>query len=95
MTTGVQFTGSLTPNQTKRWFTFGWNAAQHIVWYMQPTSPALGAPELEWSVAVERANATQVTYWLTVKNLTGGNITFEGRYAILNYHVNATLFLKK
>ena len=84
MTTGVQFTGTLTPNQTQKWFTFNWNPAWHVVWYMQPTSPAPGNPELEWTVGVERASATATTYWLTVKNLTGATITFEGRYAILN-----------
>jgi glycyl-tRNA synthetase alpha subunit len=50
---------------------------------MMPTSPAPGAPELSWTVAVERANATQVTYWITVQNLTGSTVNFEGRYAVL------------
>jgi len=84
MTTGVQFTGNLAPNQTQRWFTFNWPTTWHVTWYMMPTSPQPGNPELEWSVGVERANATQCTYWITVKNLTGTAITFEGRYAILN-----------
>lgn len=84
MTTGTQFTGALTPNQTQKWFTFGWAASQHIIWYMQPTTVRNGAPELEWTVAVERANATQCTYWITVKNLTNVNISFEGRFAIMN-----------
>ena len=38
MNTGVQFTGTLTANQTQRWFTFNWNPAWHVVWYMMPTS---------------------------------------------------------
>lgn len=84
MTTSVQFTGSLTPNETRRWFTFGWPTTWHVVWYMMPTSPQTGAPQIDWDVSVERANATQCTYWITVKNLTGSNVTFEGRYAILN-----------
>jgi glycyl-tRNA synthetase alpha subunit len=54
-----------------------------MVWYMMPTSPQPGAPELSWEVAVERANATQCTYWITVRNLTSNTITFEGRYAVL------------
>ena len=82
MTTGVQFTGALNPNQTNRWFTFNWNAAQHIVWYVVPTSVQAVA-EVTWSVAVERQNATQCTYWITVTNLTATAVTFEGRYAIL------------
>lgn len=84
MRVGVQFTGSLGANQSRRWFTFGWPAGWHVVWYMMPTTPAIGAPELDWDVAVERADPSHVTYWLTVKNLTGKTINFEGRYAVLN-----------
>jgi hypothetical protein len=83
MTTGVQFTGSLGPNATQRWFTHSWQAGQHVIWYCVPTSPRSGAPQLDWSVAVERATATHCTYWITVKNLTASNLTFEARYAIL------------
>jgi hypothetical protein len=83
MTTGVQFTGSLAANQTQRWFTFNWQAAWHVVWYMVPTS-IQGVPEVSWSVAVERQDATQCTYWLTVTNATASPVTFEGRYAILS-----------
>ncbi|MFC5264303.1 hypothetical protein ACFPJ1_19515 [Kribbella qitaiheensis] len=84
MWTNVQFTGSLNPNQTQRWFTFNWPATWHVVWYMMPTTVRLGAPELEWDVAVERGDATRCTYWITVKNLTPVPVTFEGRYAVLN-----------
>ncbi len=84
MWTGVQFTGSLGPNASNKWFTFNWPAAWHVVWYVQPTSPQVGAPQLEWSVGVERANASNSTYWITVRNLTAQNLTFEGRFAVLN-----------
>ncbi len=84
MWTGVQFTGTLGPSASQRWFTFNWPVQWHVVWYMMPTSPQSGAPELEWSVSVERADATHCTYWLTVKNLTTNQITFEGRFAVLN-----------
>lgn len=80
----VQFTGSLAPNQTRRWFTYNWPAQWHVVWYMMPTSPAPGAAQVEWDVEVERASMDYVTYWITVKNLTPNNVNFEGRYAILN-----------
>ena len=83
MTTGIQWTATLTPNQTRRFFTWGWNPALHVVWYMMPTSPLAGAAQIDWDVAVERANSTQCTYWITVKNLTASNVSFEGRYAIL------------
>jgi hypothetical protein len=83
MNTGVQFTGTLAPNQTNRWFTFNWNPASHVVWYMMPTTPQ-GAAEVSWSVATQRADATHTTYWITVTNLTNQSVTFEGRYAVLS-----------
>ena len=84
MWTGVQWTGTLPPGATKRWFTWGWAAGLHVVWYMMPTSPQPGAPQLDWEVAVERANNAQCTYWITVRNLTNALVTFEGRYAVLS-----------
>jgi hypothetical protein len=84
MRTNVQFTGSLGGGASRRWFTFGWPAAWHVVWYMMPTSVRTGAPQIDWDVAVERADANNCTYWITVKNLTDQTVTFEGRYAVLN-----------
>ncbi len=84
MHTSVQFTGSLAAQQTRRWFTFGWSATSHVIWYMVPTSPQVGNPQIDWDVAVERADANRCTYWITVKNLTAQAVTFEGRYAVLN-----------
>jgi hypothetical protein len=83
MTTGVQFTGTLTANQTQKWYTFNWNPVNHVIWYMVPSSVNTSAPELQWTVAVQRASNTACTYWITVTNLTAATITFEGRYAIL------------
>jgi hypothetical protein len=84
MRTNVQFTGSLAGGASSRWFTFGWPAAWHVIWYMTPTSVRTGAPQVDWDVAVERADANNCTYWITVKNLTDQPVTFEGRYAVLN-----------
>ncbi|WP_068403016.1 hypothetical protein [Kribbia dieselivorans] len=84
MRTNVQFTGTLAAGASQRWFTFGWPASWHVVWYMMPTTVRNGAPELDWDVAVERADATNCTYWITVKNLASVPVTFEGRYAVLN-----------
>ena len=71
MWTNVQFTGTLNPGASNRWFTWGWPAGWHMIWYMVPTSPQAGAPQIDWDVAVERADANACTYWITVKNLTG------------------------
>ena len=84
MRTGIQFSGTLRPRQTHRWFTHSWPANWHVVWYMVPVTPRRGGPQVDWDVSVERANANRCTYWLTVKNLTNQNVTFEGRYAIMN-----------
>jgi hypothetical protein len=84
MWTGKQFSGTLNAGGSGRWFTFGWPADWHVVWYMMPTSPQAGAPQLSWDVAVERANSTQCSYWLTVTNLTGNTVDFEGRFAVFS-----------
>lgn len=80
---GTQWFGTLGPNQTRRWFTFGWPAAWHIVWTVMPTSICSGAPQLRWTTAVERADTSQATYWITVTNLTARTVRFEGRYDVL------------
>jgi hypothetical protein len=80
---GVQFTGSLTPNQTRQWFTVDWPATWHVIWTVMPTSTGT-APQLTWNVTVQRANAEFVTYWITVTNLTAAPVTFEARYSILS-----------
>lgn len=84
MTTGIQFSDSLAPNQTHKWVTHGWAANLHVIWYIIPTTPQSGAPQLEWEMAVERTNDTQCNYWFSIKNLTAANLSFEARYAILN-----------
>jgi len=83
---GVQFTGSLTPNQTQRWFTFNWPATWHVIWTVMPVTPIPGNPEITWKVQVERASSEFVTYWIVVTNLTNQTISFEGRYAILSFY---------
>lgn len=84
MWTGVQFTGTLNPSSSARWFTYNWPASWHVVWYMMPTTVKPGAPELDWDVAVERGDATHCTYWITVKNESSSAVNFEGRFAVLN-----------
>jgi hypothetical protein len=49
-----------------------------------PTTICVGSPALSWSVAAERASSTQVTYWITVRNLTSRTVRFEGRYDVLS-----------
>lgn len=84
MRLGVQFTGNIPAGATRRWFTFNWNAANQVVWTIVPTSPRPGSPQVEWSVEVERANSSAITYWITIKNLTSTPVDIEARYAVLN-----------
>jgi hypothetical protein len=48
-----------------------------------PTTARPGAAEVDWGVAIERADATHVTYWITITNLTSASVQFEARYAIV------------
>jgi len=82
MVTGVQFRGTLNPNQTQRWFTFNWSATQHVLWEVMPTTARASAAQVDWDVAIERADASHITYWITITNLTGQPVQFEARYAI-------------
>ncbi|MFI1167834.1 hypothetical protein ACH4UM_30620 [Streptomyces sp. NPDC020801] len=83
MITGVQFRGTLNPNQTGRWFTYNWDAAQHVLWEVVPDSAHPGAPQVDWDVAIERGDPSHVTYWITITNLTSTAVQFEARYAIV------------
>ena len=82
---GVQFTGLLNANQTRRWFTFGWPAHWHMNWIVMPTSPRPGAPQISWDVQVERASDTHVTYWISVTNHTNEPVNIEARYAVIGW----------
>jgi len=84
MVVGVQFSGSVDAGAGKRWFTYNWHPEWHVVWTVVPTSPVAGAPQVEWDVAVQRASATALTYWITIRNLTAAAVEIEARYAILN-----------
>jgi hypothetical protein len=81
---GVQWTGTLAANATGRWFTFNWPATWHVIWTAMPISPAPGSPQISFTTQVERADAEHVTYWITVRNLTGQPVTFEGRFCVLS-----------
>jgi hypothetical protein len=82
---GVQWFGSLGPNQTQTWFTWGWGASWHVAWTMMPLTECPGAPQVKWKVEVERASPTQCTYWISVTNLTLDPVKFEGRYNVLSW----------
>lgn len=82
---GVQFTGRVPPNSSRRWFTFNWPAHWHVNWNVVPITPRRGGPQVEWKVAVERASDRHITYWITVRNLTPDEVNIEARYAVLGW----------
>ena len=84
MVVGTQFTGSVPAFTSARWFTFNWPATWHVIWTVVSTSPVIGAPQVEWDVAVERASTANITYWITIRNVTGSPINIEAHYAIVN-----------
>lgn len=83
MRIGVQFTGTVAASGTTRWFTHSWPPDWDVIWTVVPTTPAPGAPQIEWDVEVQRASPTTITYWIEVKNLTGSPVGVEGRYAVV------------
>ena len=86
MWTGVQFTGTLGPSETKRWFTFNWPAQWHVVWYVVPTAPVQDrAAQIEWKVQVERQTASLLKYYIEITNLTGLTVTAEARFTVLGW----------
>ena len=82
MTTGVQFRGTVAANQTHSWFTFNWPATEYILWTVVPDSIST-VPEISWSVSLQRASATAVTYWISITNQTASPVDIEARYAIV------------
>jgi hypothetical protein len=79
---GTQFTGTLTPNQSANYYTFGWPAAWDVAWTMIPTTGGTGA-QVQCNVSTQLSGTT-LTYWIAVKNMTSSNVNFQGRYAVLN-----------
>ena len=81
---GVQFRGTLQPNQIQRWFTCNWPANNDVAWMVVPTTAQAGSPHVDFDLAIERASNNTVTYWLTIHNLTNDTFDFEARYNFLN-----------
>ncbi len=80
---GVQFRRTIPANATRRYYTFNWPAIWHVGWTVVPTTVDRGAPQISWSVEVERASGDHLTYWITVENLTDTEVGIEGRYCIM------------
>ena len=85
MRLGVQFRGQVPGGTSRRWFTHSWPEAWRVVWMVVPTWPVVdGAAQLEWKVQVDRQAAGLIKYFIEIRNLTGGPVDFEARFAVLN-----------
>lgn len=84
MYTGVQFRGTVGANQSQEWFTFNWPASEQVLWTVVPDVIGNANAQIDWSVAVQRASDADVTYWITITNLTGSPVDIEARYAVLS-----------
>jgi len=82
---GVQFTGAVPANSTRRWFTHSWPEHLHVLWNVVPMSPRPGAPQIEFHTRVERASDRYITYWIDITNLTNAEVQIEARYAVLGW----------
>lgn len=82
---GVQFTGTVPANSTRRWFTHSWPEHLHVLWNVVPMSPRPGAPQIDFHVRVERASDRFITYWIDISNLTNTEAQIEARYAVLGW----------
>lgn len=82
---GVQFTGTVPGNASRRWFTHSWPAHWHMNWNVVPTTPRSGGPQIDWNLQVTRASDRRITYWITVRNLTPEDANIEARYAVLGW----------
>lgn len=82
---GVQFTGTVPANSTRRWFTHSWPEHLHVLWNVVPMSPKPGAPQIDFRVRVERASDRFITYWIDISNLTNTETQIEARYAVLGW----------
>lgn len=85
MRLGVQFRGQVPGGASRRWFTHSWPEAWRVVWMVVPTWPMVdGAQQIEWKVQVDRQAAGLIKYFIEIRNLTGGPVDVEARFAVLN-----------
>ncbi len=82
---GVQFTGEVPANSTRRWFTHSWPEHWHVVWSVVPVTPRSGGPQISYDVQVERSNDRLITYWFSITNMSNQATNIEARYAILGW----------
>jgi hypothetical protein len=83
---GVQFTGTVPANSTRRWFTHSWPHHWYVIWTVVPTAPVQDGPaQIKWKVLVEKQAETLLKYYIEVQNLRPHPVTVEARYDVLGW----------
>jgi hypothetical protein len=77
--TGTQFTGTIDPGQSQRWFTFNWPRSFVAHWSVRPTTTQ---GRVTWSEEIEQAANGTLTYWLVIRNIGAVRTSFEAKYLI-------------
>ena len=80
---GVQFRTTLPAHASQLWFTYNWPVLWDVVWTVIPTN--LGGPQgqVSSSVSIQKGQGGNLTYWITINNLTGTPVDCEARYTVL------------
>ncbi len=85
MTTGVQFRGTRRRQlDPERGTPSTGRSTEYVLWTVVPDSVNTSGAEVRWSVAVQLASTTAVTYWISITNVTGSPVDIEARYVIVN-----------
>lgn len=79
--TGVQFRGTVGPNSTATWFTYGWPALWAVEWTVVPTSQTSGP--VGSSFTVQKSGDAGMTYYISIANGGNENVDIEARYTVL------------
>lgn len=80
---GVQFRTTLPPHASQLWFTYNWPVLWDVVWTVVPNNVGGPQGQVSWSVSVQKGQGGNLTYWITITNLTASNVDCEARYTVL------------
>lgn len=83
---GVQFSGTVPANSTRRWFTHSWPHHWYVLWDIIPTAPAVDGPaQIRSKIQVEKQAETLLKYYIEVTNLRPYPVTISARYEVLGW----------
>ncbi len=77
--TGTQFESTIDPGETQRWFTHSWPSEYVADWSVRPSSPE---GRLDTTVDVKREPDGDLTYFLTIENVSDVQTGFEAKYVL-------------